>query len=465
MSEMRKLSHNFVHHVTSTSLWVSGGLVFTVFMLSLLRPAMFFYGLIAMILIVSLPILFSVERIVCLMTFYIIAFEIPLFKGDLYPISVKYLVIDAGLVMLILLLLAKFATEKQEPQTIYFGKYLTLFLAIVGVGWLLGLYYGNDTQKILSEFRILSYYSVYFVAVRYFKDRKSVILFASTVLAATLLASIDAIYTSLSSSQVRFVSRQVHMFLLVTPFLVSLLILDRIKLRKLCYAGALLPIAVSVVVSQTRGTWVAMVITVFLAILLSAMSKFKGSKRIGVILLSLVLFASITAVSLNFIAGSSAAKAEFVGERVGTIMNISGDHSLLMRANSYLTIIRKIMERPWIGNGLGDTATYKFFDRYSTQNNVDSTYLTILWKMGIIGLLPFIAVYILILKQAFLIYRRDRDMFSGFFSVGILAAVTSFLILGTISPILITSRFNFLFALLFAITETVARQSNQREIS
>ena len=67
-------------------------------------------------------------------------------------------------------------------------------------------------------------------------------------------------------------------------------------------------------------------------------------------------------------------------------------------------------------------------------------------------------LYFLLLKRAFLIYRREQDIFFKIFSIGILSAMISFLILGTISPILITSRFNFLFAMLFAMTEIVARR-------
>lgn len=427
-------------------------------MFSLLKPPLFFYGLIALVFIVSLPIVLTVERIVCLITFYIIAFELPLFKGNLYTVSFNYFVVDVGVVVLFLLLLARLATEKLDPQTYYFSRYIALFLAIVGVGLFLGAYYSNNLQRVQSEFRILSYYSVYFVVVRHFKDRQWIIILALTVLTATLFAAMDAIYTSISSSQVRFVSRQVHMFLLATPFLVSLIILDRNKMRKLCYVGALLPIAVSILFSQTRGTWAATVLAVILAVLLSAWSRFEGVKRIGVILISFILLASITAGSLNFMAGSSTAKAKSVGERAKTIASISGDHSLLMRANSYLTIVRKIMEHPWLGNGLGDTATYKFFNIHSTQNNVDSTYLTILWKVGIMGLVPFMISYILLLKWAFEIYRKEHDVFSEFFSIGMLSAITAFLFLGAISPVLVTSRFNFLFAVLFAITEIVARQ-------
>jgi len=262
---------------------------------------------------------------------------------------------------------------------------------------------------------------------------------------------------------VRFVSRQVHVFLLVIPFLISLMILDKNKIRKLACFVTLIPIGLAVIISQTRGTWVSIVFAILLAALLSLFANIKIQRRGLSFVLTGFALGAILWLSLGFIGGSSKKNVELVETRVESLTSLQGDHSLLMRANSYWTVYQKIKQRPWLGHGLGDRATYRFFGQFVTQSNVDSTYLTILWKMGIIGLIPFLVLYFLLLKRAFLIYRREQDVFLKIFSIGILSAITAFLILGTISPILITSRFNFLFAMLFAITEIVSREVKSTE--
>jgi O-antigen ligase len=250
------------------------------------------------------------------------------------------------------------------------------------------------------------------------------------------------------------------MFHLVTPFLISLIILDRRISRKIVYTCALFPIGLGVIISQTRGTWISLAIGILIAIFLSYFAKTRNQRGLHSLILPILMLVMISLLSLTFIGRSSTTKEEFTSERVETIGNLGKDPSLIMRAGAYLTIIHKIMQRPLLGHGLGDTATYNFFNTYSKQTNVDSTYLTILWKMGIIGIVPFLILYFLLLKRSYYIYRYSDVFFMKIFSIGILSAFTAFLILGIISPILITSRFNFLFGVLFAITDIFSSKRN-----
>lgn len=449
----------YIEHTTKWTIIIISSLLILTIPLAILRNLPFYYVLLALSFVAAIPFFLSVEKIICLLTFYIIAFEIPLFKGNLSPISVNYFVIDFGLVLLFLFLLAEYSLRKNESKNApHFGWLFVTFFLIAGASILIGLNYKNNLHAILYEFRILCYYAVYFVAVRHFQDIKWIKIFSITVIVATLIAAFDAIYTYYSLPVIRFVSRQVHMFLLVTPFLISGMILDKSKIRKIVYFVILIPICLSVIISQTRGTWFSILIAILLAAFLSLFASIKGQRKILSFSFAILTLSIIVSFSLNLIERMSKAKIEFTETRVESISNLQFDYSLAMRANSYLTVFEKIKKHPWFGNGLGDTATYLFFGQYSTQYNVDSTYLTILWKMGIVGLIPFLILYFLVLKRAFLIYSKEEDIFLKIFSIGILSAFGAFLILGFISPILVTSRFNFLFAVLFAITELFSRR-------
>ena len=449
----------YIDQATKWSIITISGFLILASLLTFFRNIPFQYLLLAITFVAAIPFFLSVEKIICLLTFYIIAFGNFLFKGNLFPLAINYLFIDAGMILLFLLLIGELSLKRNETDTTsYFGWYFSLFFLVVAMAFLTGINNSSGFQKISSEFRILSYYAVYFIARRYFKEVKWIKIFSLTVIFAALIASFDYIYTYYSMQHVRFVSRQVHVFLLVIPFLISLMILDKNKIRKLASFVALIPIGLAVIISQTRGTWVSIIIAIILAALLSFFANIKIPRR-GLSFISTALALGVVLwISLSFLGGSSQKNMESVETRVESLTSLQGDHSLLMRANSYWTVYEKIKQRPWLGHGLGDTATYLFFGQYSTQTNVDSTYLTILWKMGIIGLIPFLVLYFLLLKRAFLIYRKEQDVFLKIFSIGILSAMTAFLILGTISPILITSRFNFLFAMLFAITEIVSRR-------
>jgi len=442
-----------------TAIVVAGLLIFSI-PLTLLRNVPFYYVSIVLTCTVAIPFFLSVEKLICFFLFYIIAFEIPLFRGNLYPLSMSYFVVDLGMLALFLLVIGEYCIGKirTEKSSHYFSLPFLIFFIVVSLSFLVGLSHKNNLHIMLREISILSYYAVYFIAVKYFQDTKWIKFLLLTVLLSTVMASFDAIFTYISLPIVRFVSRQVHIFLLVTPFLISLMILDKNLLRKISYFIILIPIEISIIISQTRGTWVSILIAVILAVFLSLHSSTKDKSRILTFIVVISTFGVIIAFSLKFIGRISKAKTEFVETRVESISNLQTDYSLYMRTSSYLTIAKKIKEHPWFGNGLGDTATYLFFGQYSTQNNVDSTYLTILWKMGVVGLIAFLTLYFSLLRRALFIYRKAEDIFLKTFSIGIISAFVALLILGIISPVLITYRFNFLFGVLFAVTETISKK-------
>ncbi len=421
------------------------------------RNIPYLWLLLAMIGLAAVPFMMNVETVLCLTAFYMTAFEIPLFKGIAFPISVNYFVIDAGLVLVFLLYLWRICIAgREDPSDGSLDRAFFLFFLVVVFSFILGLMRGNDPRLVQKETRILLYYATYFVAVRTLSGEKQMKFFSLTLLAAALLSSLDSIYTYRSLNVIRFVSRQIHMVLLVTPFLIAAFLLDRRPVRRAMIVLALVPIALCVVASQTRGTWVAMLIAVLIALTLGMILRWREAGRWRTLATTLVFLGLILAVSLKVIGTMSTARIEFVGSRLESISHLETDYSMMMRAQQYLTVADAILKSPWLGNGLGSTATYRIFGVYSTQNNVDSTYLTMLWKMGFLGLVVFLVLYWLFMKRAFLVYRHASTLFERIYSTGVLSAMSALLILGVISPVLMTYRFNFIFGILFAMTDRLA---------
>jgi len=453
-----------VNQTTKWSVIILIGLICLCIPVTFLRNIPFIYLILGITAIIAFPFILQVEKIICLLTFYMIAFGVPMFKGNLYPLPVIYFLIDIGVVFLFLLLIGEYCLQKREESyRPYFGWAFLVYFFFVAIAFACGLYYENNIGIIQRELRILCYYGVYFIAVNHFRDIRWIKFYFLIIITAVLMSAFDYIYTFNALAIFRFVTRQIHMFLLVAPFLVSVMVLDR-KIWRKCLAFILLvPIGASVIISQTRGTWVSMVIAVLLAAGLSFFSKAHEKHRFFSIVLAVALLGFVVILNLKLIRTKSEANVEFVETRVESVSNLQTDYSLMMRANSYLTILKKIKAHPWFGNGLGDTATYKFFGQYSTQNNVDSTYLTLLWKMGIGGLITLLILYFLLLRKAFFIFRNETELFFQIFSIGMLSAFSAFIILGVISPVLITYRFNFIFGVLFAITEVVANKVKQNK--
>ncbi len=449
----------YIEDTTKWAILIIMSLLILAFPLAIYKNIPFLYILLLFTVFTALPFFLNVEKIIYLLTFYIVAFGIYIFKGNLYPVAVSYIVTDFILIVLFFLAMIDLSLNKRNEQIFNFSKPLLFFLFIVLLSFVIGLSNGFELKDIHREFRIFIYYAIYFVAVRYFNNDKPIFILLIAILVATLFAASDAIYTYYTLDLNRFVSRQVHLIAFVIPFLISLIILDRHKLRRVFYFVLLLLLSLSIIISQTRGTWFSLIIAIIISLFLSIFVSMKRKSRflsLSIILSSLVI---VLLISLNLIGKISQQKVEFVEQRVGSVTNLQSDLSLLMRINAYSVIINKIKSHPWFGNGLGSKATYLFFGRYSIQQNIDSTYLTILWKMGIIGLIAFILLYFLLLKKAFLIYRRTENNFHKIFSIGLISSFVGLLILGTISPILITSRFNLLFGVLFAITDVISQKT------
>jgi len=460
---MISASSTYIDRWTNITIKSVSSVLLVATLTSLLINLPFLYMMLAITLVAALPFILRIEPLICLLTFYIIAFENILFKGMLVPIHLQYLFIDGAMVVLLVLLLIDLSLyTKTDRQQLSFAKPFLVFFAAVATATIVGIINGNQTQAIYLELRILLYYLTYFIAARVFKDMRWIKMFAIAVLLGTLVASFDAIYTFQTSNLLRFVSRQIHILMLVTPFLVSALILDRVLLRKLAYFSMLVPIGLAVLISQTRGTWVAILIAIFLAIVLSIFTNSKRGRRFLSLTVTTLALLTILVFGLRFLGSVSSVKKEAVETRAETVSNLALDNSLAMRIHAYLTVMVRIKQSPWIGHGLGDTVVYGFWNQYSRQANVDSTYLTILWKMGVIGLIPFALLYFLLLKRTFAIYRTEEDDFRRTISIGVLAAFLGFLVLGTISPVLFTYRLNFIFGVIFAIVDILARNSDKR---
>ena len=430
--------------------------------LSVWRHIPFLTMITAIAAVAVLPAFFKIERFILFACFYIISFEIPLFKGELFPVSVNYYVLDALYLLILFMFIGQISLRgRGVHKGTMFGWGFLLIFAVFGTSAFLGVYYGNSLPVLLKELRILGYYGVFFAAVPFFGETRWIRWFFVIVVAGALLAAFDTVYTYNALRLFRFYTRQVHVFLFVIPLLISLAIFDRHRLRRWFYAVAAVPVLTAVLISQTRGSWVGIAIAALLSITLSVWKRMRGRKRIAAFLSLSAVTLIVVLFAYRLMGGESQARSEFTESRVQSVTELGTDYSMMMRVNSYMTVARKIQERPLLGHGLGDTATYLFFGEYSTQNNVDSTYLTILWKMGILGLTAFLLLYTALLIRAFRLYRTTDSSVHAVLSATVLAAFSGYLILGTISPVLITYRFNFFFGLVFAMIEAISLREEQ----
>ncbi|MDD2890374.1 MAG: O-antigen ligase family protein, partial [bacterium] len=167
-----------------------------------------------------------------------------------------------------------------------------------------------------------------------------------------------------------------------------------------------------------------------------------------------------------------------VKERSATLKHLAIDPSFLGRMELTSYVLPKVQKSPIVGTGLGDQIFYKKLalsgvsvvyshGSLSTsiiphKNNIiswlDMSYLNVLWKMGIIGLLTFLGLYIVFVKRCWFIFKHSENEFEKWSSLGILTGIVGLLFTGLLSAILVGYRFNLTWAALMGIIELQAQR-------
>jgi O-antigen ligase len=158
-------------------------------------------------------------------------------------------------------------------------------------------------------------------------------------------------------------------------------------------------------------------------------------------------------------ASGKAAKA--LAGRAESLRSLSEDVSLLARVDFGLQAVSRWSRNPILGEGLGTFLHYRIADPRPGFPVMDNSYLNTVWKLGLLGLLPFLALYALFLKRIWFVYRHARDEFQMLCAAGTFVAFVMLIILGVESGVLVVYRFNLLWAALMGIFERWAYQIRQ----
>jgi hypothetical protein len=165
----------------------------------------------------------------------------------------------------------------------------------------------------------------------------------------------------------------------------------------------------------------------------------------------------------------STSKSNLVEYRTQTVADPLEDSSFLMRVEFAIYSIERFLDSPVTGKGLGDYLKYKIFIETNKPNYyMDSTWLYLLWKGGIIGFLLFIWMYFRFFKVTYHNLLRTDDIYVKIINLGLLTGLLGLSLLGILSPLLIKYKTNALLAFIFAYVETErrlteAKQNNRKQ--
>jgi hypothetical protein len=263
----------------------------------------------------------------------------------------------------------------------------------------------------------------------------------------------------------RFVTFQSGFFPIATGVILAYVIYNKSLTKKLMGTIILGVVVTGTFVTLTRSLWV----TTFLVVIFLFLFYNISQRQLTAIKIVLFLIILVLPVFLVKDSGSSssidesASKSNVVEYRTQTVADPLEDSSFLMRVEFAMYSMERFLDSPITGKGLGDYLKYKIFLESNKPNYyMDSTWLYLLWKGGIIGFLLFAWMYFRFFKVTYFNIMNTDDTNVKIINLGLLAGLLGLTFLGILSPLLIKYKTNALLAFIFAYVESERRLTKEK---
>ena len=321
----------------------------------------------------------------------------------------------------------------------------------------LGLFYGQSVSQMLRDVRYPLCYSLFFVVTWFFDTRKCLTL-VYVVVGAAVVIGIEYLFeflsmVNLSMSGAFFRVARLEGVLLPVGILsvAAVMLLERQFYRRLLIGLVLLPIGLALLLTVGRGMWIALIVGLcFLGYLvwIDPMGEQKRSARLATVLLVPLM---LLGIAYFFQAQTSAGVSDVAVRRVTRVANnYEQDHSIAGRLILYGRALEEIRKRPLLGGGHGVSiqvlATDTGTPTMVTLGGVDSAYLTIAMRMGIVGVGIFLWVYCAGLWRAYQLFLHTQDERVRLFCMVFLAVYAALLVFGIGDATLFVNRLIFIHA-------------------
>ncbi len=346
---------------------------------------------------------------------------------------------------------------------------LVFFLAILS-STVVGLARDTPFSLVLYDVRFPLYYMVFFLVTNFVDAKTALRIFLVVFALAGLIVSVeyileflDAIDLSVGTRFVRVARLQGIILPIALLFIINQFIYDPRRYGRLVLLGLLLPIGLAFVLTVGRGMWVAFGIGLITIACLHYYNQPTGRRspwRTLLLILAILVVLGATVALFQGLTGT--AVDAHVLERSRTFVDYQRDLHVLGRLISYSNALQAIAQHPFLGNGLGSSLTFPTFNpskgRFEiwTTWSLDSLYLMLLWKMGLVGLVAAAWLGLRMLRLSYRTFRHTDDPSGRAFASGATAVLMAMYTLGLSDGSMINGRFALVHGILFGMIAVVA---------
>ncbi len=357
-----------------------------------------------------------------------------------------------------LMLLAVFLYILNEKDISFSLSYIGLpVLALViyfGIGAIIAASQGKDSYWILIEYTHFCLYLIIFPVVYLLRHREKYLMVMKFLLWLSILISLQYIIFDLFVFQQRFVTFQSGFLPLTIGVVFAYYLFNNNRNKKLVAIFALLILIAGTFVTLTRTLWVV----TFLIMLSILLIYLKHNNKLTIFKTCFVLLILVIPILISGDTANQVQKKPLLNQslkaRTESISDPLQDASFLMRVELGYYAVQDFLKKPIFGNAIGSYVRYKIFVFSPLPvYYIDSSWLYMLWKGGIIGFLLFAWLFFRFFKAAFYVLKNSKDINAKIIALGLIGGFIGMVFLGLLSPLLIKYKTNALLAFLFAYIE------------
>ncbi|MEA3475264.1 MAG: O-antigen ligase family protein [Candidatus Cloacimonadota bacterium] len=337
---------------------------------------------------------------------------------------------------------------------------MVLFILYLSLEIIRGRIYTYNSHYLLEEsIKYLFYPIGFYFTISIFRDNQDdntflkQLLIVFLVLGAIIALQMFYYYFFITHGD-RVLTRQANLLLISLMTSITLMAFYSMnKFLKILLTLLSIIYSIGILIFMQRSLWIGTFCSIIAFLLILFIMRNKKSKSIiPILLIIIMIFSGGFIIYSNY--SINTAKFE---ERFEVLDTGVRTFSVSARILSYLRVFSKIKENYLLGKGMGDVLVTPYLNQ-RVVGIVDNSYIVILWKLGLIGLIIFMLIYFKTFKQLWFIIKNSQSNLYSIVSIIFFSTLIGYFVNGLACVIMTLYYFNFIWAAFIAITDFMYRK-------
>lgn len=356
------------------------------------------------------------------------------------PIEVPFYIVSG---ITILYLFVELVTGRFVIET-NLDRLFLFFLCLLPVGVIVGIINGASPYLAVGETTYFFGVLAYFPLRKHLNKRQFELILTSIigliivyVLVRNIINYRQLIVQAILSWQAekaRVAANEV-ILMIGALFCLSSAALAKARVKQFFFTLCFILFLGGLILTQSRGYWLAFA---FGALLI--FYSINGSGKLRILLTFLLLSSSSIIIANIFFSDFLNVIVNGLLERFSTLGSTKLDISLQERVLESETVFKMMLSNPIAGYGFGYTYTKKilFYSFFEETSYVHNGYLAIWLKLGLLGLITNLSIWIVSIRNSIKLYRTSATEKTQVISLTILGSVFGIMVVNMTSPQVLT---------------------------